>query len=272
MRFTLRIHPEDCSPRPAATGARLAASRSTPQSRLSDQQGQCVSPRTVTTRRAALPPSVAAPRLMLMDALHGELTSLRACAQYHKLCLKCVQCNRLLDPRLLVDHDGQVRPPLVRLAAQHNTEQPDRECRPTATRATQSRMARKATAPVSPPFLPSPPRTTCSTSSFGSCRRRTCGRVRSALALADKVVDACVSRPAPSPRLRLGSSTARACPPEPPRLLPCASFAVCCPRSSGSSCFIRASARCTRPRRTSTSASPRPTAETVVRAEHAFPR
>ncbi|GJN93732.1 hypothetical protein Rhopal_006789-T1 [Rhodotorula paludigena] len=54
-----------------------------------------------------MPPSVAAPRLVLMDALHGDLTSLRACAQYHKLCLKCVQCNRLLEPRLLVDHDGQ---------------------------------------------------------------------------------------------------------------------------------------------------------------------
>ncbi|GAA5856954.1 hypothetical protein JCM9279_005029 [Rhodotorula babjevae] len=26
---------------------------------------------------------------------------------YHKLCLKCVACNKLLEPRLLVDHDGQ---------------------------------------------------------------------------------------------------------------------------------------------------------------------
>lgn len=30
-------------------------------------------------------------------------------AQYHKLCLKCKQCGKLLEPRLLVDHDGQVR-------------------------------------------------------------------------------------------------------------------------------------------------------------------
>ncbi|TNY24035.1 hypothetical protein DMC30DRAFT_213373 [Rhodotorula diobovata] len=28
-------------------------------------------------------------------------------AQYHKLCLKCKQCGKLLEPRLLVDHDGQ---------------------------------------------------------------------------------------------------------------------------------------------------------------------
>ncbi|KPV72100.1 uncharacterized protein RHOBADRAFT_66995 [Rhodotorula graminis WP1] len=26
---------------------------------------------------------------------------------YHKLCLKCVECGKLLEPRLLVDHDGQ---------------------------------------------------------------------------------------------------------------------------------------------------------------------
>ncbi|BGP43145.1 hypothetical protein JCM10450v2_007285 [Rhodotorula kratochvilovae] len=26
---------------------------------------------------------------------------------YHKLCLKCVACGKLLEPRLLVDHDGQ---------------------------------------------------------------------------------------------------------------------------------------------------------------------
>ena len=31
-------------------------------------------------------------------------------AQYHKLCLKCVSCGKLLEPRLLVDHDGEVRP------------------------------------------------------------------------------------------------------------------------------------------------------------------
>ncbi|GAA6062741.1 hypothetical protein JCM10212_000381 [Sporobolomyces blumeae] len=26
---------------------------------------------------------------------------------FHKLCLKCVECNKILEPRLLVDHDGQ---------------------------------------------------------------------------------------------------------------------------------------------------------------------
>lgn len=33
------------------------------------------------------------------------------CAQYHKACLKCVACGKSLEPRLLLDHDGQVSPP-----------------------------------------------------------------------------------------------------------------------------------------------------------------
>ncbi|BGP19800.1 hypothetical protein JCM10213v2_007931 [Rhodosporidiobolus nylandii] len=28
-------------------------------------------------------------------------------AAFHKLCLKCVDCGKLLEPRLLVDHDGE---------------------------------------------------------------------------------------------------------------------------------------------------------------------
>lgn len=36
-------------------------------------------------------------------------TWLRRTQLYHKLCLKCNECQKSLEPRLLVDHDGAVR-------------------------------------------------------------------------------------------------------------------------------------------------------------------
>lgn len=37
-------------------------------------------------------------------------SGLFSCVQaYHKLCLKCNECQKSLEPRLLVDHDGVVR-------------------------------------------------------------------------------------------------------------------------------------------------------------------